>query len=902
MNNKKLASACCHRAGCGGGAHNSAHNHDQSAGADASLEAPNIYRLPRTVVPSHYDMTISPDGKSRLFHGEVAITVDVLKATSTVKLNAKNLVVTSAIARHASGTTLVAVVIDDAEKEMVELKFDGKLAASTWVLELQFAGQHGGNSQGFFATTWSDSDKVEHTMLCTQFESADARSAFPCFDEPDFKAVFKVRLVVANELTALSNGDIVSVTPSAERGKKVVEFEPTLKMSTYVVCFVVGELKHSEPFYVNGKRLQIWCVPGCENQTRFAMEASAFGLDYFERYFGVPYPFGNKIDLVAVPDFAWGGMENVGLIVFQPRLLLVDESRPGNKEGVCQIIMHELAHQWFGDLVTMRWWNGLWLNESFATFMQYKAADAFNSEWHCWDGFGHKRNLAYWTDSVRTSHPIEETVERGGDAIFLVDPISYEKGCSVLYQTEGLLGDEVLRQGINLYLEKHAFGNTESFDLWDSLEAACKANSLDIPIRSIMEAWIFQVGHPEVIVTTGKLKSRPGEIVLTQRPFLLLERGRKARKLWPIPIVMEVTDGAGAVKRESFVLSERTRRVQVGEYTQVKVNAGGRGFYRVRYAPELLKLLTDKIDSLGGIELLNLIADAKAMFTACLMDAPDYMEFLFTVASRDDTFSWHCVMEGLDRVSRLCDEKDRALLTRLIAGRLRELAEVKGWNVSKTSEAVLPLLSEFKPYHLNLTPIVQKLSRVFLRAWRKDPTSVEPLKAAQAAMVLHFGRVRLPEEFSALQRQAMHATPLDLQRYISELVERNATTASAPDFYDVVAGIITHPGRSSETVVQQFLQEWPENVKGDTPAIQVIYAVQYGGLSDVDEARLEGRLKRCFQKYKYRQADPVIRRTMERVRANVVMREKQGPAITAALKRMVKTLRLAKPKRKIKLF
>jgi puromycin-sensitive aminopeptidase len=893
MNNTKLASACCHHASCSGG-----HSFSNSNGSTDA--APNIYRLPRTVVPSHYDMTISPDGQSRLFHGEVSITVDVLKATSTIKLNAKNLVVSSAIARHASGTTLVAVVTDDADKEMVELTFDGKLAASTWVLELKFAGQHGNNSQGFFATTWSDSEKVEHTMLCTQFESADARSAFPCFDEPDFKAVFKVRLVVANELTALSNGDIVSVTPSAENpGKKVVEFEPTLKMSTYVVCFVVGELAHSEPFYVNGKRLQIWCIPGKENETRFAMEASAFGLDYFEKYFEIPYPFGSKIDLVAVPDFAWGGMENVGLVVFQPRLLLVDENRPGNKEHVCQIIMHELAHQWFGDLVTMRWWNGLWLNESFATFMQYKAADAFNSAWRCWDSFGHKRNLAYWTDSVRSSHPIEETVERGGDAIFLVDPISYEKGCSVLYQTEHLLSAEVLRQGISLYLKKHAFGNTESFDLWNSLEEACKANSLDLPIRSIMEAWIFQVGHPEVIVTKGK---RPGEIVLTQRPFLLLERGRKARKLWPIPIVMKVTDGAGAVKRDTFVLNGRTRRLQVGEYSQVKVNAGGSGFYRVRYAPELLKLLTDKIDTMGGIELLNLIADARAMFTACLMDAPAYIEFLFTVARRDDHFTWHQALEGFDCVSRLCDEKDRALLTRLIAGRLREMAEEKSWNVSLKSEAPLAIMADFKPYHLNLTPLVQKLSRVFLRAWVKDPASVEPLKAAQAAMVLYFGSVKIPAEFSELQRQAMYSTPLELQRYISELVERNATTASAPDFFDVLAGIITHQGRSPESVVARFVEEWPASVSGDTPAIQVIHSVQYGGLTDIDEARLETQLKRCFKKHPYRQADPIVRRTMERIRANVVMREKQGPAIKAVLKGMVKALRLSKPKRKIKLF
>ena len=901
MSQLKLVSSGCHHAQCSG----SKHAHAKAlTKAEAASPENNVFRLPRTVVPSHYDLTITPGPESRIFHGDVAIDVDVLKATSVVKINTKNLVITAASAKHASGTVLHGTVTIDADKEMAEIAFDGTLAASAWVLELQFSGQHGNNGQGFFANTYEDAEKKEHTVLCTQFESADARSAFPCFDEPEFKATFKVRLVVANELVALSNGDVVGTTPSPDSPtKKVVEFEKTLKISTYVVCFVVGKLACTAPFYVKGKRMQIWSIPGTQDQHDFAKQAAAFGIDYFENYFEVPYPFGNKIDLVAIPDFAWGGMENVGLIVFQPRLLLVGKNASDDtKNEVCQIIMHEIAHQWFGDLVTMRWWNGLWLNESFATFMQYKAADAFNSKWACWDSFCYKRDKAYWTDSVRSSHPIEETVERPGDAILLVDAISYEKGCSVLYQTENLIGAEVLRQGIAQYLKAHAFGNTESGDLWDSLEAACKANQIDLPIRQIMEAWIFQVGHPEVIVTVGK---KPGEVVLTQRPFLLLEKGRKAHKRWPIPITMAVTAADGTVSDSKFVLFERTKRLNVGaDYKLVKVNSGGFGFYRVRYAPELLALLTANLKDLSGIELANLVADAKAFFTACLMDVGAYVSFLFKIAERNDAFSWHHVIEGLDLVSRLCDDKDRRALHKVVMGMLQDLADSQGWDLSPTSEGLLPIFSGFKPYHLNLNPLVQQLSGVLYQEWRKSADSVDSFRAAQAAMVLHFGRAKISAEFSGLQRQAMHATPLHIQQYLLQLGARYKKLGQGEkaDIFAVLANIILSPGSSAESNVQRFLEEWPETISPETPPIRVVYKVLYSGIVNVDSADLEAKLKRCFRRYKSHIAQAAINRTMERIRANVVMREKQGAAIKALCKALLKELKAKPVKTKLKLF
>lgn len=881
----KLAVTCSH---CSRGSSSAKHGHSHALHAvDPAAVVENIYRLPRTVIPSHYDISLSPDGASRIFSGEVAITVDVLSPVSTIKLNAKHMVVSSALARHSGGTVLEAAITLDEDKEMVELAFAGVVGKGQWQVELKFAGRHGNDGQGFFATTWSDSEKNEHTMLCTQFESADARSAFPCFDEPDLKATFKVRLIVGKELTALSNGDIVSVSECSENpAKKVVEFEPTLKMSTYVVCFVVGELVSSKPFYVNGKRMQIWGIPGSEDKMAFGQQVASFGLDYFETYFEIPYPFGSKIDLVAIPGFAWGGMENVGLLVFQPRLLLIKEGATEEaKSGVAQIIMHELAHQWFGDLVTMRWWNGLWLNESFATFMQYKAADAFNDKWRCWDSFSSQRDRAFWTDSVRASHPIEETVERGGDAIMLVDDISYQKGCSVLYQTERLIGDEVLRQGIVLYLTKHAFGNTESFDLWESMEEACRKNGLALPIRAIMEAWIFQVGFPEVMVSEGK---KPGEIVLRQRPFLLLARGRKARKLWPIPMNIRVKGTDGVETTTKVLFDTASKRLQIGEYDVVQANADGCGFYRTRYSPTLLAKLVDS--GLKGAEIASVIGDNKAHFNACMIGPEAYLAFLLQVAKANDLVGWWQTMDGLDLLTRMCDQADRRALAKLVAGKLRAQAQEQAWNVQSDSEELLPVMSNFKPYHLNLNGLVQKLSRTMLRSWKQDKQSLTEMQAAQAAMILHFGRARLPREFRDLQKPAQHATPLDSQKYLLTVLERHAAECAANgkgtkvDIFTVLADIILQPGRSNDTVVAQFLEEWPTVLDGETPPIQIVYKVQYGGLTAVNEENLEADLKRCFRKHPSRQAHAVIRRTMERIRANVVMRQTQSAALKALLK------------------
>ncbi len=657
-------------------------------------------------------------------------------------------------------------------------------------------------------------------------------------------------------------------------------------MSTYIVCFTVGELVGMKPFYVSGKRLQVWCVPGKEGLTGYAQKVASFGLRFFEKYFAIPYPFGNKIDLVAVPGFDWGGMENVGLIIFSEKSLLTAPKAEAWSRHQAVVMFHELAHQWFGNLVTPKWWNGLWLNESFATFMSYVAADAWEPNWQTWDQFGNSRDLAYSIDSLRLSHPIEQTVDKPGNATFLVDPISYEKGCSVMYQTAQFIGADVFRDGIRLYLKKHEFGNTESGDLWESLEEACHANNVLLPIREIMTAWVFQIGHPEVLVSETK---RAGYLQLAQRPFLLLEAGRRSPKLWPIPVTMQVKNADGTITTSKFLFSTRRQQVCVGEgYQWVKLNAGGTGFYRVRYAEPLLAKLTNNMLELSDIEQFNLLTDARSFVNACLITAPEYMHLLFKFAQVNDAGSWAAIGKGMVLLSRLVSEKQWKPLRNKVASMLREAAALHGWD--PTGDQVLPFAQAWKPYHLNLNPFIQQMSRQFLRDWRRDHDSVDAVQAAQAAMILHFGRARMPAEFRDKQKKAKDVSALQIQRYLVELARRNSTEGQPVDIYEVFADVMLERTQSSKHLVNRLSEEWPTLIL-TAPKITLMRQVRFG-INTVDEPVQERRLQELFRQHPHAGAKPEYTRALERVRANVVMQEMQSrslDAYLAAQKRRVKT-------------
>ena len=398
------------------------------------------YRLPRTVVPSRYDLVLEPDLDAATFSGSVAVAVEVHEQVDELIVNALDLAVDDATLRGDGGLEVhAAEIVLDAEVQRATLRLAEPVEPGAYMLEMSFRGELNDQLHGFYRSTYTD-DEGTHTIATTQFEAADARRAFPCWDEPDLKAVFGVTLVVPEGIVALSNGPEVDREPTDD-GRVRVRFADTMSMSTYLVAFVVGRLELTEPLDVDGVPLRIVHLPGKGHLARFALDAGEFSLRFFSDYYGIPYP-DRKVDFVALPDFAQGAMENTGLITYRESLLLVDPEHATQPEleNIADVVAHELAHQWFGNLVTMRWWNGIWLNEAFATFMALLTVDALRPDWERWTSFGRFTTAAKEVDALRSTRAIEYPVHSPDDASGMFDVLTYQKGAGILRMLEQLPG------------------------------------------------------------------------------------------------------------------------------------------------------------------------------------------------------------------------------------------------------------------------------------------------------------------------------------------------------------------------------------------------------------------------------------------------------------------------------
>jgi puromycin-sensitive aminopeptidase len=385
----------------------------------------NPYRLPRTALPTRYDLTLSPDLHKRDFLGDARITLNVTEPVAEVVCNSLELEILKAWVVDANGTRIDAKATLDPERERVSFALERTLWAGTAVLHVQFHGILNDKLVGFYASTYEASDGTTKVIATTQMEATDARRAFPCWDEPDCKAVFAITLLVDDGLLAVSNmHEIASTTLSS--GKRSVRFADTPIMSTYLVALVVGELEATEPVDVGGIALRVIARPGMLDQAPFALEVGAFALNYFQDWYSIAYP-GTKLDLIATPDFAFGAMENLGAVTFRETLLLIDETKASRAdlERAADVISHEIAHMWFGDLVTMKWWNGLWLNEAFATFAETSCCAAFRPEWERWTSFALSRTMAQVVDALHSTRPIEFPVISPTDAEGMFDVLTY---------------------------------------------------------------------------------------------------------------------------------------------------------------------------------------------------------------------------------------------------------------------------------------------------------------------------------------------------------------------------------------------------------------------------------------------------------------------------------------------
>ncbi len=575
------------------------------------------HRLPEGVRPVRYDAFLSVDPDPGTFRGTIRIALSVREAVKDLVLHAAGLEVTRA--RVGTGTAPLrdAKVTPFAASETVVLDAGAPIPAGPAQVEVEWSGAFSAGLRGLYRAG---------PLAATQFEASDARRVFPCLDEPGFKAPWSVTVEVPRGMPVLANGPEVRREAAGSRDR--VTFAETPPLPSYLVALVAGPLRGCDGERVRGVPVRTWAVPGKEGLTAFGQEAAVAVLPRLMDYFDVPYAFG-KLDQVALPDFEFGAMENAGLVTYRETALLLDPataSLPVRKR-IAEVVTHELAHQWFGNWVTMRWWDDLWLNESFATWMAYKVVDAWRPEWRIWLDFDQGKAAALGLDALRSTHPIHAEVRNPEDMGEAFDLITYEKGGAVLRMIEAWLGEEPFRAGIRAYMRRFARSNAEAQDLWTALGEASGE-----PVPELAGAWIRRPGFP--LVSVAREGSR---VRLAQRRFLS-EPGASEAGAWPVPVVLRWADDRGVRKRR-LLLSEAHAEVSLdaaGPVRWVFGNAGSTGFYRVDHAAADREALARNLSELRPAERIALLADEWALLRSGDREPVPFLELLAAFAGEED--------------------------------------------------------------------------------------------------------------------------------------------------------------------------------------------------------------------------------------------------------------------------
>lgn len=561
-------------------------------------------RLPELAVPESYRLSFSPDFSKDNFAGDETIAIRVLKPTREIVLNAAEITFQD-VTIASGGTSQVAHISSDKEKETVTLSVEQTLTPGPATIRVHYTGTLNGELRGFYL----GKDEKGRKYAATQFESTDARRAFPSFDEPALKATFDITVVADKAHVAISNGKVVSDTPGPGEGKHTVRFSTTPKISSYLVALLVGEFE-SVDGEADGIPIRVWATPGKKQLSTFALATAQDIMKYYNHYFDIKYPF-EKLDLVGLPDFAAGAMENVGCITFREVILQIDDKQAslGLHQSVALVLAHEMAHQWFGDLVTMQWWDDVWLNEGFATWMESKPIEALRPEWHYELDDVSNMTGTLGTDSLVNTRPIHQDAETPGQIAELFDGIAYGKAAAVLRMVEGYVGEENFRKGVNEYLKQHSYGNATAEDFWSTL-----ARVTGKPVDAIMKSLVEQAGAPFVTLQTQCVAGST-QITLRQQRFRenVARSGEPGPELWQLPVCVKAAKDGGSNTEHCELLTQRNAAVKLaGCGPWVLANAGARGYYRSGYENEALDVLSGSLGQLTPAERVMLLSDSWA--------------------------------------------------------------------------------------------------------------------------------------------------------------------------------------------------------------------------------------------------------------------------------------------------
>ena len=829
-------------------------------------------RLPTDVLPEHYTLKPAPDLKAATFTGEETIEVTLAQPSDHITLNAVEIAFQS-VTITANGKQQTATVSLDKDKEEATFTFGEKLPAGKAKLAIAYTGILNNELRGFYL-----SKTAKRNYAVTQFESTDARRAYPSFDEPAFKATYDVTLVVDKDDTAISNSPIETDTPGPGADKHTLKFYTTPKMSTYLVAFLVGDFQCTTG-ESDGVTIRGCATPDKVALTPYSVEVAKYVLHYYDTYFGIHYPL-KKLDLIALPDFEAGAMENFGAITYRETAMLIDPKTAslGAQKEVALVIAHEMAHQWFGDLVTMQWWNNIWLNEGFASWMENKPVAAMHPEWHIDQIVAGDEDGTLNLDAQPTTRAIRATANTREEIEQMFDGISYGKASDVLLMVEHFLGEETFRKGVHAYLSAHLYSNATAEDFWGAQTATSH-----MPVDKIMDSLVAQPGEP--LLTFGEPAG--GKVSVQQRRFFLTPsiKADPSQK-WTVPVCFKT----GPDKQVCKVLTPADASLQVPAERPFFANAGGKGYYRSTYPADVYTSLVAEVETaLSPTERISLIGDEWAQVRANTATVGDYLNLVGAVKTDSNAEVVDSALEGFGsiytRVAATQPEKDA------LAAWVRATFEPEYKKLGPASKDDSPNKRQMRANlfgtlgYVGNDPVVIAEAREMAGKFLADPTSVDATLGQTAiAIAARKGDAAL---FDQLQKVAETSTNPELQEGALRLLAQfeDPALVKRSDEYAISGKV-----RNQDAAIQLAIglqidatrdQTW-EFIKSHWDAVHALLTPELGGALVGSTAAFctadkRDDVEKFFADHKVASADQAMKHSVERINGCIEMRDLQEP-------------------------
>ena len=844
-------------------------------------------RLPGNVVPEHYSLAFQPDLENATFRGRATITVDVKTATSAVTLHAAEIQF-GEVTVIALGRTQNARVTLDEKNEMATLTVSQALPRGPAIINIDFTGILNDKLRGFYLSKANG-----RRYAVTQMEATDARRAFPCFDEPAYKATFDVALVIDGGATAISNGAQVSDTPGPDPGKHTVRFATTPKMSTYLVAMLVGDFV-CRSGGADGIPIRVCSTPDKLPLTAFALQAAEQEVKFYNEYTGIKYAYG-KLDIIGVPDFAAGAMENAGAITFREEYLFADPGRAslGTRKTVASVISHEIAHQWFGDLVTMKWWDDIWLNEGFATWMAPKPLAAWHPEWRVELDEVQEAQAAVGTDALRSTRAIRTKVETPEEINEVFDRIAYEKTASVLRTIESFMGPELFRKGVASYLRKFSFANAAGEDFWTEV-----ARATGKPVDRIMKPYIEQPGVP-VVSVNARCLGRTTDIALHQDKFVGVPGAAtsstsspsSASPLWTMPVCFKMS---GSAAPQCEVLDRRDQKASLSSCSaNVFANANGSGYYLSEYPADNVRALARTARaSLAPPERIKLLGDEWWIVRAGRHDIGVYLDLASLLAGDDIAPVTQQIGGSLAFTGEyIVTPADAPRFQEWVRGRFTPELNVLGLpgNASDSDEtqsrraALLSLVGVTG----NSTDVQQR-ARALALTYIDDRQSLPATLASTVLDVAAIGGDAMLYDRYVAQLPKLSGQPEEYYRFFSALswfrdpalVRRTLQFAISPDVRtqdtgQLIGGLLSRPW--SRDAAWAFVKERWDTLTKRLGTFQGIPGIvgRLGGFCSRDKA---ADIRQFFVAHPVPAVERTLRQSLERVENCAAVAERQSPA------------------------